>query len=1074
MKLNHFLVLVIIVCSTIIYSWGQVTVTIPSSNYDNGANSDQPYPFGTTNEYVYSVSLYTAAEIGYSGNITKLYWPNRNGYESQNQTIYLKTTSMTSLNSALTFNDYINSATIVNSGTIGSSTASNSLSFTTTTSFAYNGTDNLLVIVKSKRSSTIRNPQVQYTNSTNRHIEWNSSSDPANTTGTLTSKRPNIKMEITSQVQMVCADENCYCSPTYTNTSDHHHSISMTGGSVNLNILNSSHTTQTNAFGNFYGSSDYLEAAAGATITVSNVFHGTNVDYGIWVDWNKNGVFDSSEKVFSQNISGANPTFTGAFTIPAGQANGNYRMRLRGLGGSGTLSPCGNLSWGEARDYKLVVYTPPCTGTPTGGTLTLSATYGAPSSSISGVVSGSTSGVSGLAYQWQYSDDNGSTWIDIAGQTSETLSTTAKNSLGSRQYRRKITCTNSASVAYSSVATYYTTNWPTFTAWFKAEENVTLSSGVSSWGNTSGSVGVYNVTQATGANQPAIIGGATDYKEFNYHSRIQFDGTNDYLGATAPATDLMSVNGTMFSIFDKASKDGTGFSYAGSAYYQLKPNWRYQTGSTSTGTTSDWTAITIQDIPDPAARLITGIGNNNTQVTRINGEVVPNTHSASTTYAPSVGSSNLRFGANGGGGEHVNNSLAEILLMNTTPSAVQIDLVETYLSLKYGLTRGNNIGTAATFNHVATDGTVIFDKTTNAGFTNDIAGIGRDDVSTLNQKQSISVNKNEPATVAIYSGGSIPANNIANGATFDSDKSFFIWGNDGAVPYTDYNNPVCFTNLPASLGSDPARILRVWKAQSTNFNKTVAVGFETSIILNYTPVSNLRLLVGNSPTDWTAATVYSGATLNGSRVEFLGVTIGNGQYFTLATVNYGATPLPITLTDFSATCSGNSTDLAWTTASEQNSDYFTVEYSRDGQQWNTISTIEAAGNTANQNNYTLTHNNTIGEGYYRLSLTNFDGKQSILKVISNKCSTASNQLIAYPNPTSGAFTVNITATTNLEATKVIVQDITGRVLIEKTVNLSVGSNQLYFDATTCSNGTYIIAVKNTGEEKFNPIKLVVH
>ncbi|MEZ4890206.1 MAG: T9SS type A sorting domain-containing protein, partial [Crocinitomicaceae bacterium] len=75
---------------------------------------------------------------------------------------------------------------------------------------------------------------------------------------------------------------------------------------------------------------------------------------------------------------------------------------------------------------------------------------------------------------------------------------------------------------------------------------------------------------------------------------------------------------------------------------------------------------------------------------------------------------------------------------------------------------------------------------------------------------------------------------------------------------------------------------------------------------------------------------------------------------------------------------------------------------------------------------------------------------------------------------SGAFTVNITATTNLEATKVIVQDITGRVLIEKTVNLSVGSNQLYFDATTCSNGTYIIAVKNTGEEKFNPIKLVVH
>jgi hypothetical protein len=42
---------------------------------------------------------------------------------------------------------------------------------------------------------------------------------------------------------------------------------------------------------------------------------------------------------------------------------------------------------------------------------------------------------------------------------------------------------------------------------------------------------------------------------------------------------------------------------------------------------------------------------------------------------------------------------------------------------------------------------VIWDKTANSGYNNDIAGIGRDDNSVLAQKQSISVNNNESVTI---------------------------------------------------------------------------------------------------------------------------------------------------------------------------------------------------------------------------------------------------------------------------------------------------------------------------------------
>lgn len=579
------------------------------------------------------------------------------------------------------------------------------------------------------------------------------------------------------------------------------------------------------------------------------------------------------------------------------------------------------------------------------------------------------------------------------------------------------------------------------------------------------------MTQATGANQPALINGATNYKDFNYHKRIKFDGSNDFLSATTPSPDLMGSSGTMFTIFDMTSANGTGFSYAGTNFYQLKPNFRYQTGDASNGTTCDWTGVTIQDIPDVSARLIMGAGNNSSQITRINGENIAQSNTNNSTYKPSVGSNVIRLGNNGGGGEFVNNSTSELILMNSTPTSAQINLVETYLSLKYGLTRGNNIGTSTTYNYVATDGTTIFDKSTNSGYTDDIAGIGRDDASTLNQKQSISVNKLEPVTISL-GGGAIPADNLSNANTFTSDRSFLIWGNNGLATQTDITNPICFQNLPASLGVDAARILRVWKVQATNFNQTVAFGFESSMLVNYTPVSNLRLLVGNSPTDWTAASVYSGATLTASgRVEFQNVTISNGQYFTLATAKFKNTPLPVTLTSLNAQCQDNGTEISWTTASEQNADNFIVQFSRDGNTWSTVKQIAAAGNSNTEKHYSV-FDAVNSEGYYRLIQTDFDGKQTTYNPISSECVIAKNTLVVFPNPASKQFTAQIVSTTQTNV-QLILTDAMGRTILEKSVSLQIGVNTIYFDSASIASGTYVLQVAGIEKGTYSPIKLVI-
>lgn len=94
MKFNslHFKFFGLLVLSLLLspcYMKGQ-TYKIPSGSYDNIANPTQPFPFGTTNDYMYSVSLYTISEIGNSGNISRVYWPNRNGFNPQTQTILFK------------------------------------------------------------------------------------------------------------------------------------------------------------------------------------------------------------------------------------------------------------------------------------------------------------------------------------------------------------------------------------------------------------------------------------------------------------------------------------------------------------------------------------------------------------------------------------------------------------------------------------------------------------------------------------------------------------------------------------------------------------------------------------------------------------------------------------------------------------------------------------------------------------------------------------------------------------------------------------------------------------------------
>ncbi len=86
-------------------------------------------------------------------------------------------------------------------------------------------------------------------------------------------------------------------------------------------------------------------------------------------------------------------------------------------------------------------------------------------------------------------------------------------------------------------------------------------------------------------------------------------------------------------------------------------------------------------------------------------------------------------------------------------------------------------------------------------------------------------------------------------------------------------------------------------------------------------------------------------------------------------------PLPIELYSFNSKVHPEHIELNWTTATEINNDFFTLERSSDLYTWEIVGFVQGAGTTSEKRHYSLNDYNPLdGVTYYRLKQTDFDGK----------------------------------------------------------------------------------------------------
>jgi hypothetical protein len=243
-------------------------------------------------------------------------------------------------------------------------------------------------------------------------------------------------------------------------------------------------------------------------------------------------------------------------------------------------------------------------------------------------------------------------------------------------------------------------------------------------------------------------------------------------------------------------------------------------------------------------------------------------------------------------------------------------------------------------------------------------------------------------------------------------------------------------------------------------------GTTKNIIMNVSPpAAKYKITFTNVPITLDASQAQSDVRVAGQFTDPGNAPSGNtgNNSAVIATYTSAGGPLPIRLLNFNGIKEVDKVQLHWQTSSEQNSNYFDVEFSADGNIWNKIGTVKAAGNSSIQRDYALTHNSPVdGVNYYRLKQVDINNNFGYSNIVAiNFTIKGVNIGAVYPNPFINQLKVNISSDRN-EVVNIQLSDNLGRVLKTLSVSVQKGVNNASLDNLAgLAPGVYNVEVKTS-------------
>ncbi|WP_299117829.1 LamG-like jellyroll fold domain-containing protein [uncultured Winogradskyella sp.] len=189
--------------------------------------------------------------------------------------------------------------------------------------------------------------------------------------------------------------------------------------------------------------------------------------------------------------------------------------------------------------------------------------------------------------------------------------------------------------------------------------------------------------------------------------------------------------------------------------------------------------------------------------------------------------------------------------------------IQSYLAIKYGITLEPTITASViqdgNLDYVDSDGTILWDVSDNSGIYNyDIAGIGRDDASGLDQRQSSSINSivdgtGETRGIVTMGLTSIETTNsenrTVNSTSSFTDKNFLVWGNNNAS--LDAAPSTIAVDMSANISGLNTNVQfigmqRIWKVVETGDVGRIQISIPENAVRNITPPGNYLMFISET------------------------------------------------------------------------------------------------------------------------------------------------------------------------------------------------------------------------------------
>ncbi len=177
-------------------------------------------------------------------------------------------------------------------------------------------------------------------------------------------------------------------------------------------------------------------------------------------------------------------------------------------------------------------------------------------------------------------------------------------------------------------------------------------------------------------------------------------------------------------------------------------------------------------------------------------------------------------------------------------------------------------------------------------------------------------------------------------------------------------------------------------------------------------------------------------------------------------------PLPVEMTDLQASSEpGDRISIEWRTATETNNDYFVVQQSYNGEDFENIGKVEGAGTSSKPHdyNYTVKYTGSDSVLYYRLLQTDYNGRANVHGPVSVELKEGGAQGLGVdvqPNPAEGKRLSFDIKASHSGVVQLEVLTMTGSVVHTRSFEQEAGSDRLHEDLSDLEPGYYLLRLRN--------------